>query len=234
MNSNVAGITICLGVAAVVGVVPRRWRVPLLVAGAAAVTLTFSRSSALAFAVLVVAVAWSGAVRVRRVLAVVLAAACVLMYYGAEVALYLEQSGALNENTWSRLRLANDDSGRVALAARTWELFLASPIVGSGIGTTSDWDVGLQPHNLYLYFGADHGVLGLLVLPALVFALATRGRSAVPFAVVLLLAGVFSHSLLVNRAILVLLALVEAHGRAGAATELRGHEPAVQAAGASG
>lgn len=210
VNSNITGLTIGLGLAAVTGSVPRRWRVPLLVAGAAAVALTFSRSSALAFLVLLLSLTWVGAIRPGSVARVAFVAAAALTYFGPELADHLEEAGVLNSNTWARLRLANDDSGRLAVASKTWQLFLDSPLVGSGIGSTSDWDVGVQPHNQYLLFAADHGILGLAVLPALAVALVAGGRTALPFAAVLLVAGVFSHTLLVNRAVLVLVALLGA------------------------
>jgi O-antigen ligase len=210
VNSNITGLTIGLGLAAVTGGVPRSWRVPLLVAGASAVALTFSRSSALAFLVLLLSLTWVGAIRPGSVARVAFVAAAALTYFGPELADHLEEAGVLNSNTWARLRLANDDSGRLAVASRTWQLFLDSPLVGSGIGSTSDWDVGVQPHNQYLLFAADHGIVGLAVLPALAVALVAGGRAALPFAAVLLVAGIFSHTLLVNRAVLVLVALLGA------------------------
>jgi hypothetical protein len=209
-NTNAAGLDIALGLAAALGCVPRRWRVSLVIVGAVGVALTFSRSSVLAFAAMLVAVTSLRVVRLGRLVAVALLVGAILVWFSQDAARMLEDTGVLNDNTWSRLRLAADDSGRIEVARRAWELFLRSPLIGNGIGATSDWDVGIQTHNEYLFFAADHGLLGFLVVPAAALALALGGRAAIPVALVLLVAGVFSHGLFSERPILTVIAFAGA------------------------
>lgn len=224
-NANYSGLSISAGVAAVVPRIARKWRMPLLVLSGIGVALTFSRSAALAFAIVAVVLAWTGAVRIGRMLLVVLTVAALVLFFAEGLTSYLETAGVLNENTWARLRLTLHDSGRIAVAKRAWELFAASPLFGNGVGATADWDVGLQTHNQYLFFAAEHGILGLLVLPALAVALAVRSRIALPFSAVLLVAGFFSHGLFVARATLLLIAFVGASS--ADAEQDDGEEPSV-------
>jgi O-Antigen ligase len=208
VNPNRSGLAIVLGLAVAVPALPRPWRLPFLLAGAVGVAATFSRGAELGLALLVVWLLWRDevgiwpAVALAAVLAILLAA-----FWGDDTTSFLESRGVLNQDTWARVRLAADDSGRTELALKAWRMFLASPIVGNGLGATRTWDAPEYPHNMYVSLGADHGVLGLLAFPALVLALAGRSGRTMAVALVLLMAGFFSHDLLENGAVLVTVAV---------------------------
>ena len=208
VNANTSAANIVFGLAAAVPAIPSRWRIPLLVAGAAGIALTFSRGAALAYGVLLVVLAVTRVIKVSWGVGALLLAVAAVTWFSGDLRRILEISGVLNENTESRLRMTADDSGRLELAARAWQMFLSSPVFGNGIGSTVDWDMPVQPHNQYLSFAADHGILGLLLLPALALALALGNRAALPFSMVLLVSGLFSHGLLASRPMLILLPLV--------------------------
>jgi hypothetical protein len=212
VNANSSGLAITAGLAVSTAALPRRWRAPLLLVGAVGVAFTFSRSSVVAFGVLLLALTWLRVVRIGPLAATAVLAVGTLLCFSEDLRRQLELAGVLNENTLSRLQLSRDDSGRIDVARRTWALFTDAPLFGNGIGATADWDVGIQPHNQYLFFAAEHGILGLLVLPTAALALVMGGRAAVPYAAVLLLAGLFNHALLFERPILVLMALAGAGG----------------------
>lgn len=208
VNPNGSGLALTLGLAAIVPRLSGRWHVPFLLLGLAGVTLTFSRSSMLVYAALLAVLLVARVVRIGPVTAAALVVAMALGCFGDALWRTYETSGVLNQNTQARLRLEVSDSGRLEVAQRAWRLWLDSPLLGQGIGATADWDAGAQPHNEYLTLGAEHGVVGLALFPALVTALAIGGRAVIPFCSVLLLAGIFSHGLLTERPMLLLLALV--------------------------
>lgn len=218
INPNGAGQAIVLGLAVVLPRLERRWRAPLLLVGALGVAATFSRGCELSLAILVVWLLWRKEVPGWPLaLAIVVIGGFLLRGSGALSAL-LESSGALNDNTWARLHFASDDSGRAELALKAWRLFTEAPLLGNGIGATIDWAEANSSHNQFLNLAADHGVLGLLAFPALGLAIAASGRDAGGFALVLMIAGMFSHNLLEDRSTLLAIAFAATGGPGWAAS----------------
>jgi len=221
VNANMSGAYIVCGLAVCTAAIPRRARLPLLLAGAAGVALTFSRGAALCFALLLLVLAATRVIKVGALLGTLLVSVAVLVYFSPDISRALDRAGVLNRNTLSRLSLERDDSGRINLARRAWEEFTESPLVGNGLASTIDWDAPEQPHNEYLFLAADHGVLGLLVFPALALALVTGTRAAIPLSAVLLLTAFFSHNLLTSRSAIVVVALMAAAASDGTPSRRR-------------
>lgn len=201
VNPNISGLAIALGVAVTLERVPSSARVPLCVASAVGVAATFSRGAAACFVLVLLVLAARGAFRSWQIVVAGVAIVVALV-----LAFQLAQShGLLNENTVARVRLAKDDSGRLDLARIAWDAFVRSPLGGEGLGWIRASPE--QPHNMLLLLAADQGVVGFLLFPALGLALATRNPAALAFSAGFMLAGVFSHNLLEDRAMLVLVAL---------------------------
>jgi O-antigen ligase len=196
INPNRSGLAIALGLAVSAPVLPARWRLPLVLVAAAGVAATFSRGAALCFTAVVISLVWQRTLRPRSTILVLSAAAVLVALSTGRLMSFLDSKGVLNEDTLGRLRLAADDSGRTDLAAKAWRMFADSPLVGHGLGATRLWDTALSSHNLYLDLAASQGVLGLLLLPALVGAIVLAQRRVSSCAVTLLVAGVFTHNLL--------------------------------------
>jgi O-antigen ligase len=202
VNPNTSGQAIALGLAVATAAFPRAFRMPLLLVGAAGVAATFSRGAGVCLVLVF------GSLALRRALGtwtVVLGTLGVflLLLYGAH---YLETNDLLRPDTAARIRLTQDDSGRIDLARQAWEAFLGSPLVGIGLGTTAMWETA--PHNIFVALAAEHGILGLLAYPALGVALYASNRSALLPALVLLTLGLFSHNQLTDRYSLLAIALV--------------------------
>ncbi len=212
VNANTSGCYIVFGVAVCVAGIPRAFRLPIVFIGAVGVALTFSRGAVLAYGVVVVALAAMRIIKVGKLVGISLVAVAALAYFSADVAGSLESAGVLNSNTWMRVRGESTESGseRVELALRAWNMFAHSPLLGSGFGSTIDWDAPVHPHNQYLLLATDYGILGLFLFPALGAALVACTRTAIPLALSLLVSGMFSHNLLTERAMIVLLALAAA------------------------
>jgi O-antigen ligase len=154
-------------------------------------------------AALVLWLTWRNVLRGWYLLAALAVAAVMVLYAAA----YLTAHDLPLPDLDARM---SDDSGRVAVLIRAWEMFLEAPLLGKGIGSTVDWNVVISSHNTYLNLAADHGVLGLLMLPSLCYALVAGNRNAAPLALVLLLTGFFIHDLFSARPYLFALALFTA------------------------
>jgi O-antigen ligase len=207
VNANIAAMAIVFGHAIVIGRIPRRWRVPLLVVGVAGVLPTFSREAAVCLVALIGYTVWRRQIGLWPV-ALACAAAVVFVTMNAEsVAGFLDD--VLTTDTRSRLRFGGGDSGRIALARDAWRMFLDAPLTGHGLGAMTQ-SRGEHSHNQFLILAGDHGVIGLLAFPALALALVAANPAAAPFALVLMLAGFFSHNLLEDPVVLLAIALVAA------------------------
>ena len=105
---------------------------------------------------------------------------------------------------------------RQAVAAGGWIAFGRHPFWGNGLASTRKWTVSdVSTHNMYLYYMADNGILGVLFLPGAIFAVVYRNRGEqrtilICFAIFLSLWGLFSHEVLAERYTLSSLALVAA------------------------
>jgi hypothetical protein len=87
----------------------------------------------------------------------------------------------------------NSASARALLAERAWHQFLSAPVAGIGLEKA----FAMAPHNSYLLLADAFGLVGWIIIPALIAALVILGgRRAVPGSVLIALAGLFSHDLL--------------------------------------
>jgi O-antigen ligase len=113
---------------------------------------------------------------------------------------------------------ASEDSAmaRQGVAAGAMMLFSNHPFWGNGLASTRKWMVAdVSTHNMYLYFMADNGILGILFLPGAILAVVYRnkgenGTILVCFAVFVSLWGLFSHEVLAERYTLSSFALLAA------------------------
>jgi O-antigen ligase len=210
-NANESGRAILFALAAGVVLLPARWRLPLVVVAALGAAPTFSRSTWILFSIVALWLLWRRALRFSIPgVAVLLALVVVLLWTGRSVEGMLDSSGALNDNTMARLHFAlqnESTSDRIQLAGKAWDLFVSSPIVGHGLGASVDWDAAVSSHNSYLNLAADHGILGLLLLPMLCVALRVANGAVLPATLVLAVSGVFTHNLIDERNVVTALAL---------------------------
>lgn len=226
-NANGSALAIALGLALVAEQVPKSWRVPLLLVSVVGVGATFSRSGMLCLAAVLVWLLWRRALGTWSVvLGLLIGVWLITLALG-----FAASNGLLNENTTARLHLAQGDSGRIELALKAWNMFLASPWAGHGLGATVIWDEEVYPHNMYAALAAEQGILGLLAFPAFGVAILAGNRSSVCFAAVFMVAGFFSHGLLDSRYALLLSALAAAKAAPEPtpelhATSLASNEPA--------
>jgi hypothetical protein len=104
---------------------------------------------------------------------------------------------------------------RQAVATGAWLMFGSRPLWGNGLGSTRKWMFEVSTHNMYLYYMADHGILGVIFLPGAIFAVIYRnkgehGAIVICFAIFVSLWGLFSHEVLAERYTLSIFALLAA------------------------
>ncbi len=215
INPNSSGLAIALGSAVVAPALPKAWRAPLLLLAAIGIFVTFSRGAAVCMGLVFLWLAARGGLGPKYVALIVLGG-LLLFSYGSD---YVQDHGLLNDNTSTRVRLEHGDSGRLDLATKAWGVFARSPLTGNGLGSTETWDSPTRAHNTFLKLAADHGVLGLILFPALAVALIAGRRSATPYALALMAAGLTNHTMLVSRYALLLTALASARPLSRASTD---------------
>lgn len=225
INANTAAECLVLGMILSVGGLWPTLRVPFLVATGIGVMLTVSRAGILAWGLAVVGLVVGRQVPAKKLVTaafagLVLSIILVLPRLDSVLTL-LDQKGFFNTNVLERMEWFLDP-GRVedysswerrALAAAAWAKITAQPIVGHGTG--SYLEDRIPPHNQYLAFMIDHGLLGAILFPLLVLAAiwgAPRNQRlvALTFAGAVLLFGFASHSIVYRENTLLLFSLMAA------------------------
>jgi O-antigen ligase len=226
-NANQIGSALVLGLIVSYEVVPRKCRIPFVILIGIAVTSTFSRSAMMGWIIVVAFFAIRGGLGARQMRAILILATVVLGLlvspFWGEMQMKLEERGVLDLENVQRLAFfsqgTTEDASaneRMAVAHEAWRLYTERPLFGYGTGWSRNipgFDVGT--HNIYLAHMVDHGVLGLFIVPLLLVA-ALWGVNKktfdvwVPYAVFVLMWGLFSHNVLDERYILLSVSLVAA------------------------
>lgn len=208
VNPNQSGAALVLGFALSVGVVSRGWRLPYLVVIAAGVVLTLSRAAILGLLLVWLGLAATGKSLNFRDLRNGSIATGVIAWIVWSIAAYeiQERLKIRPDFILDRLLWVLDPAGRadfsqderIELLQAGWQQFLASPLWGNGVGSTEYWQLRTSTHNLYVQLASDFGVIGFLVLPAIVGGFVgaawVRRSDAFVASIFVLFWGFFSHN----------------------------------------
>jgi hypothetical protein len=198
INPNGAGMAIVVGCLIGLPVLPKYWRELFLVVCSLGVLATFSREAILAQFILVVGAGIARAVSMRML--AVGGTLAMLLFAAFSLGQILEQGGVLSSDNMSRLSMGTADNStahRLEDAEQTLNAFEEAPILGQGIGTDEYWS-GEPAHNMYLRLMADQGIVGLLIIPALVFSLRRKSWDFYAFAIVFFLWCLFDHFIMTS------------------------------------
>lgn len=200
------------------------YRLPFVSIIGIGVLLTFSRGAILGWLVTVIIFTITRVLHLNKLLYWVLGVGTIIISLGSQWSEELLQNLSLNQNSLERIswfqNVSTSDSedsadSRLEVAQLAWQMFTQHPIFGNGIASTLTWNMNISTHNIYLYYMADHGFLGALILPVLVYAVIQDARGetkyiGLAFAAFILLWGLFSHNILEERYILIMFSLMAA------------------------
>jgi hypothetical protein len=227
-NPTIAGNFIALAMIAGLGAVPGRLRLPFVAACGVGVLVTFSRESWLLWGI---AFVWAvqqghlggtGRGRVRTLVGAAVGAGIVLFVFSGGLGQLVGQSqlrAYLNDNTLARIGISasvlSGDSAeeRRYLVVRSLEEGASAPLLGKGFGQTQNWGRLPGPHNTFLLFFVEGGVIGLAIFVALAVMLWLAGTGVGRIvAGLFIVSSFFSHNNLEQPAIMLMIAFTFAHG----------------------
>jgi O-antigen ligase len=224
-NPNKTGCALLLGLISSITILPPNYRLLFIGLCGIGIFLTLSRGAILCFLIV------AGLFTVQRIISrqqlVYAILGIILITSLTNVSAHLLVSQAsdagLSSNAVTRIetilnptnRRGDEDTSRLDIVPFSLEKFSASPIVGHGIGHTQEWGT-IPPHNMYLFLGVEHGFLGVLIFPCLIFGIIHQaGRAgremrsmSQSFLIFGLIWGLFSHNLLEERYVLLAFSLI--------------------------
>jgi O-antigen ligase len=230
VNPNIAGAALVSGLLLALPIVPARLREVFALLVGAGVFLTLSRGALLCFGLVLMVLLASRQLRVKRLSlltggGLLLVASVVGTMMASGELSYL--SGGADRFVRQRLGIGSREefsadvsaSSRSNLAMHALDLFGERPLTGFGTGATVEWNEPESTHNIYVRHLAEYGVLGALLMPALLLLAWSRYRqhrsgihrtAAQAFVAFVALWGVFSHNVADDTFVLIGLALITA------------------------
>jgi hypothetical protein len=218
VQPNISGMALVFGCLIGLTAIHRGWRREVFVLiSFVGVLVTFSRESILAFGFVVLGASLAGRLSLGRL--AIAAGVGAALFFSFNIGNNFLTEEIINTENWSRITSHVFDASardRIQLAKKTLDEFEEAPVLGQGFGTTSYWD-DTESHNYYLTLLADHGIIGIFLIPTLLFSIGRRSWDFYVFAAVFLVWGLFSHNVLDEASGLISLAIqaVEPHTRQG-------------------
>lgn len=204
-----------------IDLVPQKYRLPFILIVIFGVIITFSRGATLCILVLILLLIYNKMLSKKAIIYFVtfgLIMAINSYNFASFVENQASNSGLLNKDLETRLSIfsnpssdASDDTSRVDIIGFAWQEIMAKPLFGNGIGYVHEWGE-ILPHNMYLYFMVEHGILGIMILPLLIISVTKNAygeskKISFMFGVFILIWSIFSHTVLLDRQNLMLFAL---------------------------
>ncbi len=236
LNPNQAGLALVVGMVLSLPIVGGRYRGLFILLVIVGMVTTISRAGLLVLCLAIGLSLFWRAVKVKQIatagmLGVVLVVGLLLPRLDAMIS-YLESVGLSHfveervawfmDPTLGESPYEENTHSRLDAAAEAWERFSQYPFWGHGVGTHLDMAGGNEDrfatvgsHNMYLSYMVDHGILGALIFPLSILAAVWRGRGeakriGISFALIMLILGLFSHTILMDTFSLPLFAIMAA------------------------
>ncbi|MEH1829418.1 MAG: O-antigen ligase family protein [Nostoc sp.] len=223
MNPNTSGSALVLSLIFGVDLLKPKYRAFFALLIGVGVFITFSRGSLIGWLIVMIILISRNIIPRQQfflwfvVLATIVTA--VVGITGNSLSLEsLQDTGLINNNVVGRLQEfgspsnTDDDAAlaRIEVVKLAWHMFSEHPFIGNGIGSTSSLNVGalsthdISTHNMYLYFMADHGILGAFIYPLLIYAVTHPYQENNKYIIWVFMAfyliwGFFNHNIVVQR-----------------------------------
>jgi O-antigen ligase len=179
-NPNLSGEALLVGMILSTTVLRSRYRTLFVLVTGLGILTTLSRANILAWGLAVAGFIIFGHLRGKDLVLSLLGTFSVgLVLFLPRVDQFLtawERAGLFNRDVLQRLEWFTDPFGvsdhsswsRAQVAKEAWDKFAQAPFFGYGIGSSNH--AYIEPHNQYLAFMLDHGLIGALILPLLLVA----------------------------------------------------------------
>ncbi|MGB6297219.1 MAG: O-antigen ligase family protein [Rivularia sp. (in: cyanobacteria)] len=223
-DPNKSAAALIMGLIFTIGLVPKRIRFPYFLLIFVGSFITFSRGAFLCLLMLLVYLVLKRSISVSQFFPII--SLLIIFFAVGDIGNYLiyqaQDSGIVSSSIARRIEAITnitdpdaretDGGSRTNIATIAWRTFLKKPFIGYGIGYIKEWNE-ILPHNMYLTFMIEHGFIGVLIVPSLVFA-ANRNayrearRLGFLFGCFILIWSIFSNTVLKDREILMMFALL--------------------------
>jgi O-antigen ligase len=188
INPNLSGEALVFGMILGVTVLPSYFRGPFLLLAGVGIFLTLSRGAMVAWFLAVCGlIFFAKGLRVKDLVWTfvlsLLVVGIVLLPKLDAILTTMDQAHVVTKDTERRFEWLTDPFGasdnsalqRQYLAEQAWSKFSEHPWIGSGTGTFHE-SFDLPPHNQYLSYMLDHGIVGAAIMPLLILALIWEAR----------------------------------------------------------
>jgi O-antigen ligase len=211
VNPNESAAAIVLGMIFGIGLLREKYRMAFALFSFLGILATFSRAGLIVWFISIPLLLKTRVITFARLIqgAVgVVIIILILIPWWDDLILDFEKLGSLYPESVERIEWFSHPSEtdfstneRRDVLKLGWEMFSERPLFGNGTASTLEWKERSSTHNMYLYYMVDHGIIGLFILPFLVFATTWRAQGQArsigfSFAVIILLFGFFSHNII--------------------------------------
>jgi len=221
-NPNISGIALVLSLSLTIDLVPPRLREWFCLYISTGVLLTVSRGAILALAITLALFWYLRLVSRRAFLLAFVAPLVIAPFLAIGVLNIVARSNQINPETvikrlswFSEVGRGHDvsEASRLRVAEKAIEVLDSNKWLGIGASEISAWPI--LPHNMYLLFAVEYGLLGIFIYPMFVFSTVIKGwggsRGALlPFTIAMLLFGLVDHNMMTTYIVLIAAAIVAA------------------------
>jgi len=224
INANGAGCALILGMIFSVGLLSKKYRTLYVFIILGGVILTFSRAAVIGWILVTLILILQNVLPKKHIFMGLVMFIFFISVFILFLPVFFQQDTGLSiASMFERVGWVFDPAGvqdvsteeRSRVLGLSWKMFTDHPLIGNGLGSTESWSERSSTHNMYLYFMADHGIIGALILPLFCLAAVWRAQGealqmAIPFVLFIMFFGLFSHNVIDDYCTLICYALMSA------------------------
>ncbi len=224
VDPNESGCALTLGMIFSINLLPSKYRLTYSLIVFLGALVTFSRGAIISMIILIAFFCFKRIIPSRQLVYYALSLLIIIATFGNIGSYLIEEAsnlGILNKNIESRIEFlanptagdTNDENSRLEILETAWQSFQKKPLIGNGFAYVQTWGK-ILPHNIYITYMLENGFLGAILVPLLVFwitscASGETQKTALTFTIFILFWGFFSNTILYDRGILTIFALMD-------------------------
>src|ERR1700693_2132120 len=209
INPNGAASAIFIGMIFSIGILREKYRVPFSLFCLLGILTTVSRAGILMWIIVNIICLKQGLIKPKMLFRTIVFLFIITIFtipFWADLERVYADQIAISAESFERIFISSDSldtdlsaNERNDVLRLGWKMFLESPLIGNGIASTLEWEYRSSTHNMYLTFMVDHGFIGVLILPFLVYVLTWHARGeakliAISFSITILIFAFFNHN----------------------------------------